>query len=157
MVLVSILKIFWLSSTQLQGNRSKRYNFPSNFLCRRLKLHTSGVFIRERATPRMTEVILAIHLMIAAALVAVVLLQRSEGGGLGIGGGGSGGMGGFMSARGTANLLTRATAILAACFFVTSLSLAIIADSGRPKSLADEIKKEETSNIPKAPQVPMSK
>ena len=54
--------------------------------------------------------------MIAAALVAVVLLQRSEGGGLGIGGGGSGGMGGFMSARGTANLLTRATAILAACF-----------------------------------------
>ena len=59
----------------------------------------------------MTEVILAIHLMIAAALVAVVLLQRSEGGGLGIGGGGSGGMGGFMSARGTANLLTRATAI----------------------------------------------
>ena len=68
-----------------------------------------------------------------------------------------GGMGGFMSARGTANLLTRATAILAACFFVTSLSLAIIADSGRPKSLADEIKKEETSNIPKAPQAPMSK
>ena len=105
----------------------------------------------------MTEVILAIHLMIAAALVAVVLLQRSEGGGLGIGGGGSGGMGGFMSARGTANLLTRATAILAACFFVTSLSLAIIADSGRPKSLADEIKKEETNNIPKAPQAPMSK
>ena len=105
----------------------------------------------------MTEVLLAIHLMIAAALVAVVLLQRSEGGGLGIGGGGSGGMGGFMSARGTANLLTRATAILAPCFFVTSLSLAIIADSGRPKSLADEIKKEETSNIPKAPQVPMSK
>ena len=42
-------------------------------------------------------------------------------------------------------------------FFVTSLSLAIIADSGRPKSLADEIKKEETSNIPKAPQAPMSK
>ena len=66
----------------------------------------------------MTEVLLAIHLMIAAALVAVVLLQRSEGGGLGIGGGGSGGMGGFMSARGTANLLTRATAILAACFLL---------------------------------------
>ena len=42
-------------------------------------------------------------------------------------------------------------------FFVTSLSLAIIADSGRPKSLADEIKKEESSNIPKAPQAPMSK
>ena len=104
----------------------------------------------------MTEVILAIHLMIAAALVAVVLLQRSEGGGLGIGGGGSGGMGGFMSARGTANLLTRATAILAACFFVTSLSLAIIADSGRPKSLADEIARQRTTDdleFPRSPEV----
>ena len=67
----------------------------------------------------MTEVLLSIHLMVAAALVVIILLQRSEGGGLGIGGGGGGGggMGGFMSARGTANLLTRATAILATCFF----------------------------------------
>ena len=105
----------------------------------------------------MTEVLLAIHLMIAAALVCVVLLQRSEGGGLGIGGGGGGGMGGFMSARGTANLLTRATAILAACFFTTSLSLAIIADSGRKKSLADEIKTEESSTLPDAPQAPVTK
>ena len=105
----------------------------------------------------MTEVLLAIHLMIAAALVAVVLLQRSEGGGLGIGGGGSGGMGGFMSARGTANLLTRATAILAACFFTTSLSLAIIADSGRKKSIADEIKVEESSTLPELPRVPSTK
>ena len=105
----------------------------------------------------METLVLTIHILIALGLVITVLLQRSEGGGLGIGGGGSGGMGGFMSARGTANLLTRATAILAACFFVTSLSLAIIADSGRQKSLADEIKKEESSNIPKAPQAPMSK
>ena len=107
----------------------------------------------------MTEVLLSIHLMIAAALVVIILLQRSEGGGLGIGGGGGGGggMGGFMSARGTANLLTRATAILATCFFTTSLTLAIIADSGRKNSIADEIRAEETPSIPKAPQAPLSK
>ena len=107
----------------------------------------------------MTEVLLSIHLMIAAALVVIILLQRSEGGGLGIGGGGGGGggMGGFMSARGTANLLTRATAILATCFFTTSLTLAIIADSGRKNSIADEIRAEETPSIPKAPQAPLPK
>lgn len=74
----------------------------------------------------MATVILVIHLMIAAALVGVVLLQRSEGGALGIGGGGGGG-GGFMTGRGTANLLTRITAGLAAAFFVTSISLTILA------------------------------
>ena len=107
----------------------------------------------------MTEVLLSIHLMIAAALVVIILLQRSEGGGLGIGGGGGGGggMGGVMAARGTANLLTRATAILATCFFTTSLTLAIIADSGRKNSIADQIRAEETPSIPKAPQAPVSK
>ena len=107
----------------------------------------------------MTEVLLSIHLMVAAALVVIILLQRSEGGGLGIGGGGGGGggMGGFMSARGTANLLTRATAILATCFFTTSLTLAIIADSGRKNSIADEIRAEETPSIPQAPEAPVSK
>jgi preprotein translocase subunit SecG len=104
----------------------------------------------------MTEVLLAIHLMIATALVVIILLQRSEGGGLGIGGGGGGGMGGFMSARGTANLLTRATGILAACFFVTSLTLAILADSGRRASIADEIKIETAPVIPSVPQAPVS-
>ena len=74
----------------------------------------------------MEQIVLIIHLMIAIALVAVVLLQRSEGGGLGMGGGGSGGMGGMMSIRGTANLLTRTTTILAACFMCTSLLLAIL-------------------------------
>ncbi|MEC8026018.1 MAG: preprotein translocase subunit SecG, partial [Pseudomonadota bacterium] len=67
----------------------------------------------------MTAVLLTVHLMIAAGLIVVILLQRSEGGGLGIGGGAGGGMGGFMSARGTANLLTRTTAILAAAFMAT--------------------------------------
>ncbi len=79
----------------------------------------------------MTTVILVIHLMIAIALVGLVLIQRSEGGALGMGGGGGGGMGGFMTGRSAANLLTRATAILAACFFVTSLTLAILASGNR--------------------------
>lgn len=83
----------------------------------------------------MTTVILVIHILIAIGLVGSVLLQRSEGGGLGMG---SGGMGGFMTGRATANLLTRATAILAACFFATSLLLAILANQGRDrKSLLD--------------------
>jgi len=73
----------------------------------------------------MHAVVLVIHILLAIALIAVVLLQRSEGGALGIGGGG--GMGGFMTGRGAANLLTRTTAILAAAFMVTSLTLAILA------------------------------
>ena len=88
----------------------------------------------------MIQVLLIIHLLLALALIGVVLLQRSEGGGLGIGGGGSGGgMGGFMTGRGTANLLTRTTAILAACFMVTSLLLTILADSGERRSLIDDL------------------
>ena len=69
----------------------------------------------------MENVILVIHLLLAIGLVGVVLLQRSEGGGLGIGGsGGGGGMSGFMTGRATADLLTRTTAILATAFMVTS-------------------------------------
>ena len=79
----------------------------------------------------MQTVLLVIHLMVAAALVAVVLWQRSEGGALGIGGGGGGG--GFLTGRGTANLLTRATATLAACFFLTSILLTILAQQSGPK------------------------
>lgn len=70
----------------------------------------------------METVIIVIHLMIVIALVGVVLLQRSEGGGLGIGGGS-----GFMTARGAANALTRATAILATAFFISSLGLSLLA------------------------------
>jgi preprotein translocase subunit SecG len=71
--------------------------------------------------------------MVAATLVGLVLLQRSEGGALGIGGGG--GAGGFMSGRGAANMLTRVTAVVAALFFVTSISLTLIAQqSGAPSS-----------------------
>ena len=74
----------------------------------------------------MTEIILAIHTIIVLALVGVVLMQRSEGGALGMGGGG----GGFMSGRGAANVLTRTTTILAALFFTSSFALALTADRG---------------------------
>lgn len=72
----------------------------------------------------MHTVLIVIHLMVVLALVAVVLIQRSEGGGLGIGGG----SGGFMTGRGQANLLTRTTAILAGGFFLTSLLLSVLAN-----------------------------
>lgn len=85
----------------------------------------------------MQHVVIVIHLMLVLSLIGVVLLQRSEGGGLGIGGGGGGG-GGFMSSRGTANVLTRATAILAGLFFATSLILSILASMNRqPTSILD--------------------
>ncbi len=72
----------------------------------------------------MTAVLLTIHLFVTLALIGVVLIQRSEGGGLGIGS--SQGMGSFMSGRGTANLLTRTTAILATMFMALSLTLALM-------------------------------
>jgi preprotein translocase subunit SecG len=114
----------------------------------------------------MHTTIIVIHLLIVLALIGVVLLQRSEGGALGIGGGG----GGFMNSRGTANALTRATAILATGFFLTSLLLSILA-GWRPAgptlinpnapttinpqgpTILDQIQK----NQPKGPQVPQSK
>ena len=84
----------------------------------------------------MIAVLLVVHLFIAITLVAVVLLQRSEGGGLGIGGGT---MGGLMTTRGSANLLTRVTAVLAACFMATSILLAILSGSTQPKrSIMDQ-------------------
>ena len=72
----------------------------------------------------MTNVLLIIHLFVTLALIGVVLIQRSEGGGLGIGS--TQGMGSFMGGRGTANLLTRTTAILAAMFMALSLALALL-------------------------------
>jgi len=89
----------------------------------------------------MELILLIVHLFLAIALVGVILLQKSEGGALsGLGGGGGGGMGGFMSARGAANLLTRTTAILAGLFICTSLALAVIASNKRaaaPRSIVD--------------------
>ena len=77
----------------------------------------------------MLTVAIVIHLMIVATLIATVLLQKSEGGGLGVGGGA-----GFMSSRGTANLLTRTTAVLAFGFFLTSLFLSWYASYDRKPS-----------------------
>ncbi len=86
----------------------------------------------------METVVLVIHLLIAVSLVGVILIQKSEGGGLGIGGGG--GMGGMMTARSTANLLTRTTGILAGCFMFTSITLAVMAGHRNvPTSLIDAI------------------
>lgn len=77
----------------------------------------------------MQTVVIVIHLMIVATLIGAVLLQKSEGGGLGVGGGA-----GFMSSRGTANLLTRTTGVLAVGFFVTSLFLSWLASYDRKSS-----------------------
>lgn len=78
----------------------------------------------------MANVLIVAYLLIVLALIAVILLQRSEGGALGIGGGG----GGFMTARGSANLLTRTTAILATLFFATAIGLTILSELDRGTS-----------------------
>ena len=83
----------------------------------------------------MQTILLVIYLMVVVALIGVVLIQRSEGGGLGIGGGS-----GFMSARGTANALTRTTAILATLFFVLALGMGILARyESQPTDILDRI------------------
>lgn len=93
----------------------------------------------------MITVILTIHSLIVLALIGVVLLQRSEGGALGMGGGG----GGFMTGRGAATALTRTTSVLAALFFTTSIALAIFADRGESEdSLIDELTR--SNNAPAA-------
>jgi len=92
----------------------------------------------------MQTVVIVIHLLIVIALVGVVLIQRSEGGGLGIGGGS-----GFMTARGTKNALTRLTAILAGCFFLTSIILTILqtTSSNAPRNLLDRLGDEGDVNL----------
>ena len=107
----------------------------------------------------MLYTILVIHLLIAIAMIAVILLQRSEGGALGIGGGG----GGLMSGRAAGNLLTRSTAILATLFFVTSLGLAIMGNPNAQKGSimegVDTVPAEQApvSGTPSAPSAPMSR
>ncbi|MBC8238892.1 MAG: preprotein translocase subunit SecG [Alphaproteobacteria bacterium] len=112
----------------------------------------------------MQEVLLVIHLMLAIAIVITVLLQRSEGGALGMGGGsggGGGGGGGLMTGREAANLLTRSTAVLAALFFATSLTLTIMAgQSGERKSILEQSESAGSTNqpaVPAGPTVPTDK
>ncbi|MEC9347418.1 MAG: preprotein translocase subunit SecG [Pseudomonadota bacterium] len=98
----------------------------------------------------MIQIVLVIHVIIAVTLIGVVLLQKSEGGALGIGGGG-----GVMSGRGAANLLTRSTAILATLFFVSSITLAILAGNrGGPESIITQ--PIEQPARPAGPSVPTS-
>ena len=73
----------------------------------------------------MQAILLAVHLVVAVFLIGLVMLQKSEGGALGIGGGQGGSL---FSSRGVGNTLTRATAILAACFFATSIALTMLAN-----------------------------
>ncbi len=96
----------------------------------------------------MEAVVLVVHLFIALGLIGVVLLQRSEGGALGMGGG----SGGFMTGRGTANLLTRTTAALAGLFFLTSIGLTLMAKKGEAPSPIDRIP--VSTPAPAAPSAP---
>lgn len=92
----------------------------------------------------MQTILIVIHLIVVLALVGVVLLQRSEGGGLGIGGGS-----GFMTARSAANALTRATAFLAIAFFATSLGLSLLARYGeRPTDILDRVPAQTGPQVP---------
>jgi preprotein translocase subunit SecG len=96
----------------------------------------------------MLILLLAVHILVAIALVGVVLLQKSEGGALGMGGGG---MSGFMTGRSTSNLLTRATAILAAAFMTTSILLVVMHNRERaPRSILEQA----APALPAVPAVP---
>ena len=99
----------------------------------------------------MQNVLIVIHLIVVLALVAVVLLQRSEGGGLGLGGGSSG-VSGFLTGRGQANALTRATTILAAAFFLTSILLTMLQTYGhKPSSILDTAPAATSAPVPGQP------
>jgi preprotein translocase subunit SecG len=102
----------------------------------------------------LTTVLLIIHLFVTLALIGVVLIQRSEGGGLGIGT--AQGMGSFMSGRGTANLLTRATAILATIFMILSLTLALLnrGTTGLSRSILDTPPASSGTTLPTTSQGP---
>jgi len=104
----------------------------------------------------MTTIVLVIHLLIGLSLVGVVLLQRSEGGLGGLGGGGaSGGMGGLLGNRQAANLLTRATAILAAAFMVTSILLAVLAGGGDGAIVQESPAGQDAPAAPVVPAAPI--
>lgn len=101
----------------------------------------------------MATFLLILHLLVTLSLIGVILLQRSEGGGLGVGS--SQGMGGFMSGRGTANLLTRTTAILGTLFFVLSISLALVnRGSVQQRSILDAPPAAAAPTAPALPSLP---
>lgn len=99
----------------------------------------------------MTTILLVIHLMVAIAMIVLVLLQRSEGGALGIGGGGGDGM---MSARGLGNAMTRATAVLAGVFFLTSIGLTVLGTIENRSSVLDGVIENDGPGSSSAPLAP---
>ena len=111
----------------------------------------------------MILVILIVHVLIALALVIMVLLQRSEGGALGMGGGNSGG--GLMSGRAAGNLLTKSTGILGAVFMISSISLAILAGANssnrslfdKPPPVGASVPAQEEQPAAPQPTVPLSR
>jgi preprotein translocase subunit SecG len=100
----------------------------------------------------MIKVLLMLHVFVTIALIGVVLIQRSEGGGLGLGGGQ--GMGSFMTGRGTANLLTRTTAILGTAFFILSLTLAMLYKGSNANNNAAILNTPAAQTAPATPAVP---
>lgn len=90
----------------------------------------------------MEHILLVIHVVVTAALIGVVLIQRSETDGFGLGGGSGGNL---LTGRATANLLTRTTAVLATLFIVLSLTLSVLAARGGERSIADSIASDETT------------
>jgi preprotein translocase subunit SecG len=109
-------------------------SFLSNIFFWKLNIFTPkvGSKLQPKENRTMQTILLVVHLLVTAAMIGVILIQRSEGG-MGLGGGT---MGGLMTTRGSANLLTHTTAILAACFLGTSLLLAILAShQSRPSSI----------------------
>ena len=100
----------------------------------------------------MITVILVIHVILAICIILAVLMQKSEGGGLGIGGSSAGG--GFMTARGTANFMTKLTAFLGGYFFLTSIILALLSSQDTP-SISNEVKKTIEESSTKVPAVPL--
>lgn len=102
----------------------------------------------------MQTALLVIHIVLAIVMIAVVLVQKSEGGALGMGGS----SGGFMTTRGTANLLTRTTAVLAALFFLSTLGLALAFKGGQKTSSvldADDATSHSAPVVPGAPVAPV--
>ena len=93
------------------------------------------------------QFLLVVHAVIAAALVGVILVQKSEGGGLGMGGSPSG----LMSARGAADFLTRATSILGATFIALSIVLAVLAAQGRTTKIDTSLARGVPSTAPAVP------
>ena len=106
----------------------------------------------------MQSLLIVVQLVVSIAMIGVVLLQRSEGGALGMGGGGSG-LGGLFSPRGAADTLTRTTAILAILFFLTSLALTLLSLHGRPQSFfetnpAGPMQTAPSQHVPAKPAAP---